>query len=431
MGRRLWVAFMVVTVASVALLALAVVVGVDRAETISRTSERKQAVEQLAAIAATGYSSSGWSAADLQAVRAFAQSVGAGVELTGSQGEVVLTTLPEKPAARPGRNAVSAAVQAEGQQVGVVELHFGPGTVTSSDESRLVAWIGVSALVAVLLATVVAWIVARQFTEPMRRLTAAGTDFARGDRSVRAETNAPGEIGDLARTFNAAVVAVSESEQAQRNLIADVAHELRTPLAALHAGLEEMRDGYVPADAEALGRLHDQTMRLGRTVSDLQSLAAAETPTIHQNVVQVDLSEVAREETLERRPLLNAAGLTVSMDLRPVIIEADPDRLHEVVGNLLSNASKYCRSGDEVTVRVARDDKRAILEVSDTGPGIPVDELPHVFERFWRGTSDRRQGGSGLGLAIVRAIVTAQGGEVSVDSTPGQGATFRVAWNLA
>jgi two-component system sensor histidine kinase BaeS len=251
--------------------------------------------------------------------------------------------------------------------------------------------------------------------------------MARGDRSARSEVRGPGELGDLGRAFDTMVAEVSRAEQARRTLTADVAHELRTPLAMLRAGLEELRDGFADPDPARLTSLHDQTLRLGRVVEDLAELAAAESAALSLRLADVDLAALARAELDAHAPRLAAAGLVARAELTEgVVVRADADRLHQALGNLLDNAERYLRAGDGVTVRVSTTGDEAVVQVADTGPGIPDEAFPHVFDRLWRGRGHRDVAGSGIGLAVVRELVTAHGGTVEATSGPAGGATFTI-----
>jgi two-component system sensor histidine kinase BaeS len=210
-------------------------------------------------------------------------------------------------------------------------------------------------------------------------------------------------------------------------MAADLAHELRTPLAALQAGLEELRDGLIEPDNARLVALHDQSLRVGRVVDDLAELSAAETAALSLRRAEVDLGQVAQDAVIAARTTTDAAGLSVVTRLTPrVVIDGDSDRLHQVVGNLLVNTARHCRDGDTVTVSVDRIDSMATLVVSDSGPGIAPEDLPFVFDRLWRGRADSEVAGSGIGLAVVRELVSAHGGTVQVDSDGVHGATFTV-----
>jgi two-component system sensor histidine kinase BaeS len=315
----------------------------------------------------------------------------------------------------------------DGRTVGSVSLVFSAGS-GSAGRSVAWGWVAAAAVGALALALAVSWFVTRRLTAPLVRVAAGARALAAGDRTARVRIDAPGELGDLARAFDAMADDVTHAEQARHRLAADVAHELRTPLASLQAGLEELRDGYVDPSAERLASLHDQALRLGRIVGDLGELAEAESARLSLHVAEVDLIALVGAAVAERAAELRNAGLivrTVSSPA-PLRVRADADRLHQALGNLLSNTARHCRAGDIVTVTTSATPSDALVKVADTGPGIPADELPHVFDRLWRGARARAGGGSGIGLAVVKELVTAHGGTVTADSGPGGGTRMTV-----
>lgn len=304
----------------------------------------------------------------------------------------------------------------DGIPVGVVGLVFGTDPATTARDVAW-RWIAVAAAGALLLALLAGLLVTRRIARPLMAVAGTAHAFAAGDREARTGVTGPGEIGTVARSVDEMADTVTQSESSQRRLASNVAHELRTPLAALQVGLEELRDGLVEPDAELLTGLHDQALRLGRIVDDLTALSSAETTAFSLHRAEVDLAELAVSETAAQEPRLRAAGLTVTVEAdTPVLVEGDADRLRQVLANLLSNAARYCRPGDAVSVSVVEHDEVARLVVRDTGPGIGVDELPHVFDRFWRGRASGSAQGLGLGLAVVRELVTAHHGSVRAES---------------
>ena len=310
--------------------------------------------------------------------------------------------------------------------VGTVVPHLPSGHLDPHDPVSLV-WLLVATVVAVLTAILLSLGIARRLIRPVEGYIDTARRFADGDHSARPDDLGPPEFHELARALVAAADEIERSERARQQLTADIAHELRTPLTALQAGLEELRDGLVPAEPQALAALHDQASRLGRIVNDLAELSAAESSGVEVHLQDVDLARVAAMALAAREGSMQAAGLRVVRDLAAEVpTRADPDRMHQVVGNLLANTSLYCRPGDAVTVRVRRDGTDGVLEVSDTGPGFRADELPSVFDRAWRGHAADGTRGSGLGLPIVQALVRAQGGTVELDTAEGQGSTFRI-----
>jgi two-component system, OmpR family, sensor histidine kinase BaeS len=225
--------------------------------------------------------------------------------------------------------------------------------------------------------------------------------------------------------------AKEEQDQLRRNLVADVAHELRTPIAVLQAGHEAMLDGYTEPTPEHLGSLRDEVLRLARMVDDLQRLASAEAAAMQLTLIRRDLAAVAATAAASLLDTFEAANITLIERLTKVEVLCDPLRMHEVVVNLLTNALKFTPVGGQVTLETEQSDGTGRLTVSDTGIGIPADELPHVAERFYRGQRSAEVAGSGIGLTIVTELVHAHHGTLSIQSQQGHGTTVRVTLPLA
>lgn len=438
LGRRLFAAFAVVALASVALLTAAALVGTDRGLSSAHQADRQRTATRVAEVAADAYrAAGGWSTADLSAARSTATGAGAVLTVRDPDDKMVSGgsgsgSEDEHGMSGSGRGhhgqgagsgpGASAVVVVDGRTVGSVHLVFSGGS-GSAGRSVAWGWVVAAAVGALVLALGVSWFVTRRLTAPVVRVAASARALAAGDRGARARIDAPGELGDLARAFDAMADDVGHAEQARHRLAADVAHELRTPLTSLRAGLEELRDGYTDPSPGRLASLHDQALRLGRIVDDLGELAEAESARLSLHLTEVDLTALAETAVAEREAELRTAGLTVRTvpGPAPLPVRADADRLHQALGNLLSNTARHCRPGDTVTVTTSATSAEALVEVADTGPGIPADELPHVFDRLWRGARARAGGGSGIGLAVVKELVTAHGGTVTAGSEPGCG----------
>ncbi|MCB0914320.1 MAG: HAMP domain-containing histidine kinase [Actinobacteria bacterium] len=453
LGRRLLAAFLLVALVSVALVTVASLIGTSHGITATKSEQRATAAQATADAAGTAYAEAqGWQDADLRRASAIATAAGARLVVRDAQGEVVATPghtdgedkvagTPANAEAGPegsaggastaisGPNAVVRPVVVDGAEVGSVRLGFGPEQAGSGQQIAW-TWTVAAALVAMLVATVAAWFVSRRITGPLTGLMAAVRSFAAGDRDRRAgaaSVAAPGELGELARSFNASADSIELSEATRRRMAADVAHELRTPLAALQAGLEEVSDGLVEPDETLLRGLHAQSVRLGRIVSDLSELTNAEAAALTLSCQPVDLAALARDAVAAAQPMLEAVGVSADVEAgEGCWVSGDEGRLHQALSNLLSNAARYCRQGDRVTVSVTCRGADALLSVADTGPGIAPADLDLVFDRLWRGTADSDADGLGIGLAVVKSLVTAHGGEVSVTSQEGHGARFEV-----
>lgn len=433
LGRRFLAAFVAVALGAVVLVTAAGLVGTDRGLSSQSDIQRAAVAERVAGAAADAYTAAGgWDGADLRAAEDAAEGGGAVLFVRDAGGTVLW---PEDGRGHMGgmqgmgmaAGAITDDVVVDGEVVGEVVLGFGP---MADPAGRPVAWawIIVAGVAALLLALVAAWFVSRQLSRPVAALTAAARSFAAGERDAVVRERGAGELAELADAFEDAVAAVRRAEGSRARMAADVAHELRTPLAALQAGLEELRDGLAPADPAALARLHDQALRVSRIVGDLDALFAAEGATRGVRSDPVELVGLVRAEVDARAAQLRVADIDVRVELpaQEVWVRGDTERLHQVLGNLLENCVRHCRPGDAVLVAVAPG-ARPVLTVADTGPGIAPDDLPHVFDRFWRGARQEGLPGSGIGLAVVRSLVEAMHGEVAVDSDGASGTTFTLS----
>jgi two-component system sensor histidine kinase BaeS len=236
----------------------------------------------------------------------------------------------------------------------------------------------------------------------------------------------PGELGQVAAAFAKMARGLRREDQLRRAMVADIAHELRTPVTILQGGTEELIDGIAAPTPGKLTSLHDETLRLGRFVDDLAILAAAQAAALTLHRAPADLGKVASGAAEALAPRFIVAGLRLHLDTAPVPVSADEARLTQIATNLLTNAVKYTPPGGQVTVAVRAEGEAAQLIVSDTGPGIPEADLPHVFERFWRGTGAKGRSGTGIGLAVVAELAAAHGGTVTAASPSGGGAVFTV-----
>jgi two-component system sensor histidine kinase BaeS len=444
LGRRLLLAFVLVAVSSVLVLSGAALIGVDRGVQVAQQADRERVATSAAAAAAGAYrQENGWNNVDLSRAIAIADAASARLAVLDADGTTVQTSGSAGGSANfqgmgqgmgqdmgqgsgMGQSLVIAPIVSGDSQIGTVRLNFDVMAATRVVDVAW-SWIAAAAVAALIVAVGASWLVTRLLVRPVRVMTDAARSFTAGDRQSRATGPGPGELGELAIAFNGMADAVVRSDRDRRNLTADVAHELRTPLAALQAGLEELRDGLVQPTPEGLAGLHDQSLRLGRVVADLAELSAVETAGLSMRLAAVDLGQIARDEAALREPQLRAAEVTVTIDPgEPAFVRADADRLHQAIGNLLANAARYCRPGDGVTLTVSLEYGEAVLRVADTGPGIAPDELPHIFDRLWRGRAAEQVAGSGIGLALVREIVSSHGGTIEATSVPGEGTTITI-----
>ncbi len=281
----------------------------------------------------------------------------------------------------------------------------------------------------VLVALAVAVFVARRIVEPVEAMGAAAQRIAAGRYGERVPVASQDELGELAEQFNRMAEALQRLERLRKDLVADVAYELRTPLAGLSGYLEGLLDGVLEASPEVLARMQREVHRLQRLVEDLQELSRVEAGQVKLEPVPTILRDVVEGVVGRLRPQGEDKRIRLAVEVPPDLptVLADPDPVAQVLTNLLGNALQYTPPGGRVDVRAWRVGREAVVAVQDTGIGIPRKHLPFVFERFYRvdRSRSRRAGGAGIGLAIVRSLVELHGGRIWADSPgPGRGSTF-------
>jgi two-component system sensor histidine kinase BaeS len=375
----------------------------------------------------------GWSDADLRPALALAARSGTNAAVLDDEGHVVASTITN-PSQAP--NAQRSPIMIGSRRIGTLVVKFnGRGLVASADRLRTSldrAFIGAAGLAA-LLALILALIIARRLAVPITRLTAAAQTMSQGDRAVRVGRmpRAPREVNELAVAFDGMADAVARQEQLRRNLVADTAHELRTPVAVLQANCEALLDGVVPHTVEQTASLHEEVLRLAGLVDDLQSLASADAATLELHTVPSDLAVLVDIALDALSSSFAAADLSVTRHLQPALIDGDPVRLHQVVTNILTNAQKFTPAGGRVDVSLDTANGIATLHIADSGIGIPDPDTDQIFERFWRGSNSDKAPGTGIGLAVVAQLVRAHHGTVTVDSTVGVGTTITLKFPVA
>jgi two-component system sensor histidine kinase BaeS len=425
---QLALAFLGVALAAVVLLAglMAVLAATDVSALADR--QRTELASAISVAAGTAWDRTGsWTSADLTPVLDQARRTGIAIQIRDTAGRVV--------AATPGFTAeagpqASAPVAVRGKPRGVTVIRFtssGIGGADSALRTALLRAIAGAAGLAALLALVAGLTVARRITRPVARLITVARRMAAGDRAARAgDIRASGELRDLASAFDQMAEAVDREDRIRRDMVADLAHELRTPVAVLQAGHEALLDGIVEATPEELSSLRDEVMRLARMVEDLQTLAAADAAGLHLARQRCDLADIAADAADSLAHRFEAADIGLERHLTRAPVYADPRRLHQVVTNLLTNAVKFTPAGGTVIVRTSTSGSDALLEVADTGIGIPADELPRIFDRFWRGRGTEHVSGSGIGLTIAAELAGAHGGQLTAASSEGRGTTVTV-----
>jgi signal transduction histidine kinase len=423
LALRLALAFVAVALAAVALLA-GLTAAFTASDVSSLASQQRQGITEALAVAsgAVWDRHGTWAGAHLSPILGMATQTGTSIQIRDTAGHAVASSPGF--AAQAGPEA-SAPVVVRGQRVGTVVARSSGSGLYAADRvlrTALLRAIAGAAGLAALLALVTALVMARRITRPVARLIAVTRAMAAGDRTARAgEIRAPGELRELAGAFDHMAATVNQEERIRRDLVADLAHELRTPVAVLQAGHEALLDGVAEPTPEELGSLRDEVLRLARMVGDLQTLAAADAAALHLARRPCDLAGIAADAAGSLARRFEAADITMGRQLSGAPVLADPHWMHQVITNLLTNALKFTPAGGHVTISTRRTGPDAVLQVTDTGVGIPAEDLPHIFDRFWRGPQAERVSGSGIGLAIAAELAQAHGGRLTASSQPGQG----------
>ena len=271
--------------------------------------------------------------------------------------------------------------------------------------------------------------VSRRLGRQVNHLLEATQSINTNNLHLRVEEKGVDELRELAGSFNRMVAELERGQQTRRNLLADVSHELLTPLTVLEGNLRAMLDGVYEMNAEEISYLYDETHHLIGLVKELRELTKAEAKQLQLDLVETSVNELAIEMHTLFEPLAQEQGIKLDTKLGVDLptVEADTQRIRQIIGNLLSNALRHTPTDGRITLRTTQHDDFVAISVQDSGDGIAADELPHIFDRFYRadGTRRRDSGGSGLGLAIVKALVEAHGGQISAESPgPKQGSTF-------
>jgi len=347
--------------------------------------------------------------------------------LTGGHTVVVMTGFPA-----PGQPLPTGGSQVVGQFYYLGQA----GGVLDAEQNFLNQtnnWLWISGGIAVAIAVCLAVVLAYNFIRPLRALSAGANEIAAGNLSHRVKVSSSDETGKLAESFNVMAGSLEKSEQARKRLLADVAHELRTPLTIINGTVDAMIDGVLPTDDRQLKIIKGETVVLTRLINDLRDLSLAEAGKLKLEKSTIDWADLIQWKLEQFKPLAESKGVTLKFEglsgLPPV--SADWVRMEQVLANLLSNAIRHTPEGGKIIVYLSDsklDGKPAVTAaVVDTGEGIPADKLEHIFDRFYRIEDSRARSegtGAGLGLAIVKQMMAAHGGEVRVESKPGEGSTF-------
>ncbi len=438
-------------VAVVILVAGAVMSGVvnDRFDDYL-SGARSSRYDQVASLAADLIRDRGDLRLRVQDLRRLAVVAGGPIAILDTSGTVVVA-VDNLPGAGGGPDQVASGSNAppvvvplvvDGASVGSLEVRplAGPEDATAPlpaafhQDATLVV-IG-AALVAALVAFVVTLLLARRLTRPLGTLATAAERVERGDLAVRVPLPSDAESQELAAAFNQMAEHLERSETLRRQSASDLAHELATPVTVLTGRLQAITDGLVPMEPGTLIAARDAAEEVRRLVMDLQDLAEAEGAALRRQAARVDLATITTRAAATAAATFGAADVRLLLEApragASLVVEVDARQVERALGNLLTNAAAYTPAGGSATVSLAREEGWATVRVRDTGPGIAADDLPHVFERFYRGDRARRRlegrpGGTGIGLAVARDLVVANSGRLEIEATSPTGTTVLIA----
>jgi two-component system sensor histidine kinase BaeS len=422
LGLQLALTFIGVALAAVAAANAVGALTVNADE--GRILDRQETAQTQAAArgAAVAFSQAGWAAA-LSPVFAVIDGSGAAARVRDAGGAVVRSS-PDF-AAFPSAPQRRAAIISGGRRVGSIVVKFEPGgireIITQFNAQRWRARL-LGGAVGALLALAVALILAPRITAPIERLLRAARAVTGGNRDARAgQVRGFADLKELAAAVDQMADTLTREEHLRRNMVADISHELRTPIAVLQAGTEAMLDGVSDLTTTQVQSLREEVLRLGRMVDDLQRLASAEAAAMQLILTPGDLAAVAAAAADSLTDIFESSDVSLVRRLTPVDAWCDQRRMHEVITNLLTNAAKFTDAGGQVLLETWPAAESAMIRVSDTGIGIRPDDLPRVSERFFRAQNSPGVPGSGIGLAIVDELVRGHYGTLSIASEPGQG----------
>lgn len=362
------------------------------------------------------------------------------LRVADERGDIVADTNGSDVGRTASRGELQSGVPlyANQQHVGTLLVAVPPNSLLGQQEQNVLNRINrallLAGLAAGVLALLIGFVILRSITAPLNKLTAAAQSIAHGDLAIRVDAASGDEIARVGQAFNLMAAALQSTTQQRRDMMADIAHELRTPLSVIQGNLEAIRDGVYPADNEHLEPALDQAHLLARLVEDLRTLALAESQQLALERQAIDIESLVGRIAASFEAHAARRQVTITVQAPPSALPqacADSQRIAQVLANLLENALRYTPEGGAINItvqpaKIAGDESLIEVVVADSGPGIPPQDLPHVFDRFYRVDKNRSRqgGGSGLGLAIAKSIVEAHGGTIRATSEPRQGTAF-------
>ncbi len=353
------------------------------------------------------------------------------VSMTNHSGFLIGDQIPEKDL----KKGLSLEIN------GVVEAFLISVPTTPNRNSMQQSFLGtvqqglvISSLVTLLIALVLGGILITSFTRPIRKLADGTERIASGELGYQVKVNSEDELGKLAKSFNDMSSDLQNADLLRKQMTADIAHDLRTPLSILHGYTEAISEGKMAGNPEIYQAMHSQTRHLNYLIDDLRTLSLLDAEQVNFQFEDIDPTRILTQTRTAFMPLAAKKDLNFTLDLGEKLprVELDPDRLTQILGNLISNAINVLPTGGNIWLKAWQEGEKLVIEVKDNGPGIAEEDLPHIFNRHYKVDQSRGQdqGSSGLGLAIAKKLVEAQGGKIEVSSEIGGGTSFQIFFPL-
>ena len=425
---RLAIALVGVAVLAVGLATLLANLGLSPLVSDAARSRLQSSADHMAQIVGAVYGNEGgWTPGARRTILHLAELDGLEVEVETADGQ----RFGQR---RTGVDLARASVVVDGQRIGEVQVALSATGLLTPAEEHLQHSLDrlhlLAAVASVGVALIVAFFLANTLSGPLRRIRATAERIEQGELDARVELAGDPELRAVGHALNRLAETLDHEERLRKQSVADLSHELRTPVHGLLSRIEAAQDGVLDDEQTNLAAMHTEAVRLARLLEDLSRLAEAERPGLLVEKRFVDLGDVARASAATFAPRFTETGIGFLSSISPAVVSGDADRLGQITDNLLSNALRYTEPGGEVRLRVRRDQDLAVLEVADTGIGIAPEDLQNIYMRFWRGEKSRSRatGGTGVGLTIVHELVRAHEGRIDVESRPGAGSTFRVSF---
>jgi two-component system sensor histidine kinase BaeS len=427
---RLAVTMGTITIAAVALSMTLVSHSLDGRLNRLGVAHVQSSANRVALLAAARYRPGGWSSRSLAELVERSHIAGFDITVTDPAGRPLTANV--RPNTPRHRWTAAAPVVVAGRTVGELELRPTRTDIFGSENRalrhQLNGLLAVCAGLALGLALFAASMIAATLVRPLRRLTETAERMRRGDLSARARIHGGAELEHLADAFNELASQLAREDESRRAAAADIAHELRTPVAGIVSRIEAAQDGVMNDGVANLEAMHAEALRLAHLIDDVGKLAEAERPDLLISHAELDLADTCALRAAAYEGFFAAKDIAFETRIEATPVHGDARRLEQVVDNLLSNALRYTDPGGTVELHVSRGIAGCVVEVRDTGMGIAAEDMPHVFDRFWRSDRSRSRatGGSGIGLAVVRELVRAHKGRVELRSELGRGTVARV-----